>query len=115
MEKPYYSIASEVQRGMLMQTAMRRAGDIARESFFHGLAVDDLGDDELALFAEDAWARFTVLVTFDYPGYAHMLFRRAYLVAYRAFCVELPRGGRPDTQALAEELEAEIHQAHGQV
>lgn len=115
MDKPYYSVASEMQRSVLVQTAMRRAGDIARESFYHGLMIDDLGEEEVTLFAEDAWQRFTVLVTFDYPGYAHTLFQRAYAVAYRAFCTDLPRGIRPDTHALAEALEEEIHQAHGQL
>lgn len=115
MDKPYYSVASEMQRSVLIQTAMRRAGDIARESFYHGLMMDDLGDGEVILFAEDAWQRFTVLATFDYPGYAHALFQRAYLAAYRAFCFDLPRGQHPDTHALAEVLEEEIHQAHGQL
>lgn len=115
MEKPYYSVASDIQRAMLIQTAMRRAGDIARESFYHGLLADDLRDEELLLFADDAWERFTVQVIFDYPGYACALFRRAYLVAYRAFSVDLPRGARPDTHALAAVLEDEIHQAHGQI
>ena len=39
----------------MIQVAMQRAGEIARESFYHGLTVGDLGDAELALFAEDAW------------------------------------------------------------
>lgn len=115
MDKPYYSVASDLQRDMLIQTAMRRAGDVARESFYHGLMVSDLGDNEVSLFAEDAWARFTLLVTFDYPGYAHALFQRAYVVAYRAFSFDLPRGTHPDTHALAAALEDEIHQAHGQI
>jgi hypothetical protein len=115
MDKSYYSVASDMQRAMLMQTAMRRAGDVARESFYHGLVTDDLGDEELLLFADDAWERFTVQVVFDYPGYACALFRRAYLVAYRAFSTDLPHGRRPDTHALAASLEDEIHQAHGQI
>lgn len=113
MDKPYYSVASELQRSVLIQTAMRRAGEVARESFYHGLTVGDLGNEELALFAEDAWERFKLLATFDYPGYARALFQRAYFVAYRAFSVELPRGNHPDTHALAAALEEEIHQAHG--
>ncbi len=115
MDKPYYSIASEMQRSVLLQTAMRRAGDIARESFYHGLMTDDLGDQELGYFAEDAWQRFTLMVTFDYPGYARVLFQRAYIVACRAFSVDLPRGAHPDTHALAAALEDEIHQAHGRL
>jgi hypothetical protein len=112
MNGQFYSIASDFQRGAMIQVAMRRAGEIARESFYHGLMVGDLGEAELALFAEDAWGRFSRTLTFDYPDYAHDLFLRAYLMAYRAFADDLPRGIHPNTYVLAELLEEEIRQAH---
>jgi hypothetical protein len=109
MDKSYYSIASDSQRGAVMQTAMQRAGEIARESFYHGLMVGDLGDAELALFAEDAWGRFSARATFDYPVYAHDLFFRAYRKAYQAYADDLPRGIHPNTFVLAALLEEELH------
>ncbi len=108
MDKPFYSVASDFQRGALIQMAMRRAGEIARESFYHGLMMDDLGNAEVSLFAEDAWERYCLLVTFDYPDYAHTLFLRAYRAGYRAYCDDLPRGIHPDTHVLAELLEEEM-------
>lgn len=112
MDKPYHSIASDFQRGAMIQVAMQRAGEIARESFYHGLTVGDLGDTELALFAEDAWERFSKSVTFDYPQYAHDLFLRAYRKAYQAYSDDLPQGIHPNIYVLAELLEEEVHQTH---
>jgi hypothetical protein len=112
MSGAFYSIASDFQRGAMIQVAMRRAGEIARESFYHGLMVGDLGGAELAFFAEDAWGRFSMSVTFDYPDYAHSLFLRAYEMAYRAYADDLPRGIHPNTFVLAELLEEEVRQAH---
>ena len=112
MNGQFYSIASDFQRAAIIQVAMRRAGEIARESFYHGLMIGDLGDAELALFADDAWGRFSTTVTFDYPNYAHDLFLRAYRMAYRAFADDLPRGIHPNTYVLAELLEEELHRAH---
>ena len=113
MDKPFHSVASDYQRVAMIHVAMRRACEIARESFYHGLIADHLGDSELTLFAEDAWERFSNTVIFDYPAYAHELFKRAYRVAYQAFSENLPHGIHPDTSSLAEKLEDEIHQAHG--
>ena len=112
MNGQFYSIASDFQRGAMIQVAMRRAGEIARASFYHGLMVGDLGDAELALFADDAWERFSKSVTFDYPNYAHDVFLRAYRMAYRAYADDLPQGIHPNTYVLAELLEEEIRQAH---
>jgi hypothetical protein len=112
MNGQFYSIASDFQRGAMIQVAMQRAGEIARESFYHGLLVGDLGEAELALFAEDAWERFSKTVTFDYPGYAHDLFHRAYRMSYQAYADDLPQGIRPNTYVLAELLEEEVRQAH---
>lgn len=113
IDKPYHSIASDFQRAALIQIAIRRAGDIVRESFFHGLMVDDLGDAEVAIFAEDAWMRYDKTVTFDYPDYAHTLFLRAFRIGYQAYCDDVPRGIHPDTHVLAELLEEQMRQAHG--
>ncbi len=112
MNGQFYSIASDFQRGAIIQVAMQRAGEIARESFYHGLMVGDLGEAELALFAEDGWERFSRTLTFDYPNYAHDLFLRAYRRAYQAFADDLPRGIHPNTYVLAELLEEELRQAH---
>lgn len=112
MDKPYYSIASDFQRSAMIQTAMRQAGEIARESFYHGLMASDLGDAEVTLFAEDAWERFGKDKAFDYPGYAHTLFLRAYRRAYQAYVDDLPQGIHPNTFVLAELLDEELHQPH---
>lgn len=107
MNGQFYSIASDFQRGAMIQVAMRRAGEIARESFYHGLLVGDLGEAELRVFAEDAWRRFSMRVTFDYPDFAHDLFLRAYRMAYHAYADDLPRGMAPNTYVLAQVLEEE--------
>lgn len=112
MNGKFYSVASDFQRGAMIQVAIERAGEIARESFYHGLMVSDLGEAELALFADDAWERFSKTVTFDYPDYAHDLFLRAYRMAYQAYVDDLPRGIHPNPYVLAELLEEEIRQAH---
>lgn len=114
IDKPYHSIASDFQRGAMIQVAMRRAGEIARESFYNGLMAGDLGDAEIDLFAEDAWERFSRTVMFDYPDYAHVLFLRAYRMGYRAYSDDLPQGIHPNTFVLAELLEEEIRQEHSQ-
>src|SRR5690242_966643 len=112
MNGQFYSIASDFQRATIIQVAMRRAGEVARESFYHGLMVGDLGEAELAIFAEDAWGRFSTSLTFDYPDYAHNLFLRAYQKAYQAHADDLPRGIHPNTYVLAELLEEELRQEH---
>jgi len=112
MSGQFYSIASDFQLGAMIQVAMRRAGEMARESFYHGLTVGDLGEVELTLFANDAWQRFSMTVTFDYPHYAHDVFLRAYRMAYQAYADDLPRGIAPNMYVLAELLEEEIRQAH---
>lgn len=112
MSGQFYSIASDFQRGAMIQVAMRRAGEIARESFYHGLMAGDLGEVEVTVFAEDAWQRFSATVTFDYPDYAHEVFLRAYRMSYQAYADDLPRGIAPNTYVLAELLEEEIRQAH---
>jgi hypothetical protein len=114
MNGQFYSIASDFQRAMIIQVAMRRAGEVARESFYHGLMVGDLGAAELTIFAEDAWRRFSTSLTFDYPDYAHNLFLRAYQKAYQAHADDLPRGIHPNTYVLAELLEEEIRQERNQ-
>jgi hypothetical protein len=111
MDKPYYSVASDFQRNAMVQVAIQRAGEIARESFYHGLMAVDLGDAELALFATDAWDRFSQSVTFDYPDYARMLFQRAYHRAYQAYADDLPRGIHPNPYVIAELLDEEMRQA----
>lgn len=112
MNSQFYSIASDFQRAAIIQVAMRRASEVARESFYHGLMVGDLGPAELAIFAEDAWGRFSASATFDYPDYAHGLFLRAYRMAYQAHADDLPRGIHPNTYVLAELLEEELRQEH---
>ena len=112
MSGQFYSIASDFQRGAMIRVAMRRAGEIAIESFYHGLMVGDLGEVEVTVFAEDAWQRFSATVTFDYPDYAHDMFLRAYRKAYQAYADDLPRGIDPNTYVLAELLEEEMRQAH---
>jgi hypothetical protein len=112
MNGQFYSIASDFQRGAMIQVAMRRAGEMARESFYHGLMVDDLGEAELALFAEDAWERFSKTVTFDYPDYARRLFFQAYRMAFQAYADDLPRGIHPDAHVLATLLEEKVRQAN---
>ncbi len=112
MPGQFYSIASDFQRGAMIQVAIRRAGEMARESFYHGLTVGDLGEVELRLFANDAWQRFSMTVTFDYPDYAHDVFLRAYRMAYQAYADDLPRGLDPNTYVLAELLVEEVRHAH---
>ncbi len=111
-DKPYHSVASDFQRAAMIQLAIRRAGEVVRESFYHGLLIDDLGDAEVAMFAEDAWERFDRIVIFDYPDYAHEIFLRAYRLGYAAFASDLPRGAHPDIHTLAAQLDEEMHQAH---
>jgi hypothetical protein len=112
--KPFHSVASDYQRGVMIQNALQRAGEIARECFYNGLMLEDLGDAEVALFAEDAWARCCRMVTFDYPEYAHSLYLRAYRMGYRAYADDLPRGIHPNTYVLAELFEEQLRQANSQ-
>jgi hypothetical protein len=108
VEKRFHTIASDFQRSALLQLAMRKAVELARDSFYHGLAVEDLTEYDQSLFAEDAWTRFSQTVSFDYPDYAHTLFLLAFQAAYRASAHDLPRGIHPDTHALANTLEIEL-------
>ncbi len=112
MNTQFYSIASDFQRRAMIQVAMQRAGEIARESFYHGLMMNDLGEAELALFAEDAWERFCKTVTFDYPGYARTLFVQAYRMAFYAYADNLPRGIHTNPHVIAELLEEKMRKAH---
>ena len=85
MEKQLYSIASDYLRGAMLQFAMRKAADLAGESFYHGLGIESLGSDDVLIFAEDAWGRYSLTIDFDYPHYAHRLFLRAFQTAYLAY------------------------------
>ena len=106
MDKQVHSIASDLLRVAMIQSAMRHAAELARESFYHGLGIGDIPDTELVPFAEDAWRKYTLRVTFDYPDYAHTLFVHAYQMAYQAYARELSKGLHPNVPILAEEFEA---------
>jgi hypothetical protein len=108
MDKQVHSIASDFLRGSMIQFAMRKAAELARESFYHGLGGDDLGDEDLAYFAEDVWEKYTLTIGFDYPDYAHRLFLQGYRMAYRAYSRELPKGLHPNLQILVAQFETEM-------
>jgi hypothetical protein len=107
MEKQLHSVASDYLRGAMLQFAMRKAADLAGESFYHGLGLDSLGIDDLHIFAEDAWNKYSLSIEFDYPRYAHKLFLRAFQAAYLAYLRELPNGVHPSLPELLAAFEAE--------
>lgn len=108
MERHLHFIADDFQRKAMIQTAVRKAMELARDSFFHGLMIDALADDELSLFAGEAWKAYDRLIEFDYPTYAETLFLQAYRTAYRVYQRDLPNGVHPSAVTLADEFEAEI-------
>jgi hypothetical protein len=108
MEKQLYSVASDYLRGAMLQFAMRKAADLATESFYHGLGLDSLSSDDLAVFAEDSWRKYSLSIDFDYPHYAQKLFRQAFQMAYLAYMQELPNGVHPSLPDLISSFEAEV-------
>jgi hypothetical protein len=107
MEKQMHSIASDYLRGAMLHYAMRKAAELAKEGFYHGLETLDMEDEGLSLFTEEAWQRYTLTITFDYSRYAHRLFLQAYGMAYHAYATELPNARHPDLQTLITEFEKE--------
>jgi hypothetical protein len=105
MDKQVHSIASDFLRSSMVQYGMHKAAELARESFYHGLGSDSLSDEDIAFFAEEAWGKYTLTISFDYPGYAHTLFLTAYRMAYRAYAQELPKGLHPNLPILVAEFE----------
>jgi len=114
MEKPFHTVASDYMRAAMLQFAMRKAADLAAESFYNGLGLDSLGSDDLLIFSEDAWAKYSLSMDFDYPHYAHKLFLRAFHAAYLAYMQGLPNGAHPSLPDLvaAFELEAGLQTTH---
>jgi hypothetical protein len=108
MEKQLHSVASDYLRGAMLQFAVRKAADLAGESFYHGLGIESLGGDDLALFAEDFWKKYSLSIEFDYPHYAHKLFLRAFQTAYLAYLRELPNGVHPGLPDLLSAFEVEM-------
>jgi hypothetical protein len=108
MEKHLYFIADDLQRRAMIQSAMAKAIELARDSFFHGLMIDALDDLDLQVFSDDAWKAYDRIIEFDYPTYAKTLFLQAYRMAYRVYQRDLPHGIQPSAASLAEAFEAEI-------
>jgi hypothetical protein len=108
MENQHHSVASDYLRGAMIQFAMRKAADLAGESFYHGLGLESPGSDDLLIFAEDAWRKYSLTIDFDYPHYAHQLFLRAFQAAYLAYMRELPNGVHPSLPDLLSAFETEI-------
>ena len=108
MEKQLHSVASDYLRGAMIQFAMRKAADLAGESFYHGLGIESLGGDDLELFAEDFWRKYSLTIDFDYPHYAHKLFLLAFQSAYLAHMQQLPHGKHPGLPELVAAFEAEV-------
>jgi hypothetical protein len=108
MEKQVHSIASDFLRTYMIQSAMRKAAELARDNFYYGLGSMDISGEDLSFFAEDAWRSYTLTISFDYPRYAHTLFLQAYQRAYRAYEGELPHGLHPNIPILATEFEIEM-------
>lgn len=108
MGQQLHSVASDYLRGAMLQFAMRKAADLAGESFYHGLGLDSLGSDDLLIFAEDAWRKYSLSIDFDYPQYAHKLFLRAFQAAYLVYMRELPNGVHPSLPDLVVAFEAEV-------
>ncbi len=82
-----------------------------QRKFLHGLTVGDLGDAELALFAEDAWERFSKIVTFDYPQ-VRMTCSCEPIARHIRRTQTISQGIHPNIYVLAELLEEEVHQTH---
>jgi hypothetical protein len=108
MDKQLHSVASDFRRTAMLQYAMRRASELAREGFYFGLGTVDLGDKDLALFAEEAWRTYTLTIYFDYPRYAHSLFLQAHQMAYHAYALELPNDLHPNLPILIAEFETQM-------
>jgi hypothetical protein len=108
MDKQLHSVASDFLRTAMLQYAMRKASELAREGFYHGLGTLDMGDEDLALFAEEAWRTYTLTIYFDYPRYAHSLFLQAYKMAYRAYAQGLPNEHHPNLPILIAEFETQM-------
>jgi len=108
MDRHLHFIADDFQRKAMIQAAIRKAIELARDSFFHGLMIEALGDEELSLFAGEAWKAYSLVIEFDYPTYAETLFLQAYLMAYRVYQRDLPNGIHPSAVTLADQFEAEI-------
>jgi hypothetical protein len=107
MDKQVHSIASDFHRTTMLQFAMRKASELAREGFYHGLGTLEMGDEDLALFAREEWRRYILAIDFDYPSYAHTLFVDAHRMAYRAYASALPEDVHPNLQILVAEFETE--------
>ena len=112
MDKQVHSIASDFLRSRMIHYAVRKAADLAGDNFYYGLGITEVGDEELAFFAEDAWRTYTLAISFDYPRYAHTLFIQAFLKAYHVYERELPNGLHPSLPVLAAEFEIEVGLAH---
>ena len=108
MDKQMHSTASDVLRRFMIQNAMRKAAELAQDNFYYGLGIADVGNKELAYFAEEAWRIYTLTISFDYPHYAHALFVRAYQTAYHLYEGELPRGLHPNLPVMVAEFETEM-------
>jgi hypothetical protein len=108
MEKHLYFIADDLQRRAMIQTAIRKAIELARDSFFHGLMIDALDDSELKVFIDDAWSAYDRVIEFDYPTYARALFFQAYRMAYLVYQRDLPHGIQPSAASLVEAFEVEV-------
>jgi hypothetical protein len=108
MDKQVHSIASDFHRTVMIQFAMRKASELAREAFYHGLGTLEIGDEDLALFAEEEWRRYTRTIDFDYSSYAHTLFIDAHRMAYRSYARALPHDSHPNLQILIAEFETEM-------
>jgi hypothetical protein len=108
MEKHLYFIADDHQRRAMIQAAMAKAIELARDSFFHGLMIDALDDSDLQVFAGEAWKAYDRIIEFDYPTYAQALFLQAYRMSYRVYQRDLPHGIQPSAASLAESFEADI-------
>jgi hypothetical protein len=108
MEKHLYFIADDFQRRAMIQNAIGKAIELARDSFFHGLMIDALEDSDLQVFADEASKAYSRVIEFDYPTYAEALFLQAYRMAYRVYQRDLPHGIQPGAASLVEAFEAEI-------
>lgn len=115
MDRHLHFIADDAQRRAMIQTAVRKAIELARDSFFHGLMIDAMDDEDLALFAGEAWKAYTSAIEFDYPSYAETLFLGGYRMAYRVYQRDLPHGIHPSAVTLADQFEAEIGLVPGAV
>ena len=112
MDRHLHFIGDDFQRRAMIQTAIRKAIELARDNFFHGLGVDALQDDDLALFSGEAWNAYGRMIEFDYPTYAQSLFMRAYRMAYQIYQRDLPQGIHPSTVTLTEEFEEQAGLLH---